>query len=89
MARIPLLLAGLCLGMSLSAVAADTPPASAPSDDDKIVCKRYQETGSRVRRKEICKTRAEWRAEQEGAKEFMKDVERRGSTQPGGEDGVT
>ncbi|NML06856.1 hypothetical protein [Sphingomonas sp. G-3-2-10] len=54
--------------MSLAAIAQDAPvqtQAVNPPEERKI-CKRTQDTGSRMGSKRICKTAAEWRA-MEGA----------------------
>ena len=62
-----LLVAG-AMAMTASAVSADSPPAAtaspAASDKnaaDKVVCRTFDEIGSRIAKKRICLTRAQWR----------------------------
>ena len=74
-------LAAALLAASLAAFADAPPPGDA---QDEIVCKRVEETGSRLKSRKICKTESEWKAQRDGAKDFMKDVDRASSTQPRG-----
>jgi hypothetical protein len=79
MFRPNLVLAAAFLAASLAAYA-DAPP---PGDgEDEIVCKRVEETGSRLKSRKICRTESEWKAMRDGAKDFMKDVDKGASTQP-------
>jgi len=76
--RVGLLLVMLASAASLPAAEmAQTPP-----DPDKPICKTEYETGSRVRAKKICLTRAEWdKLAQETAK-GMNDISRSASRIP-------
>lgn len=56
------------------APASDTPSAnSKESDQNRIVCERYEETGSRLASRRICKTVREWQEQRSGQRA---DVER-------------
>jgi hypothetical protein len=90
---------GLVFSLISGCAAGPAPTAAAPSaaatpaeaaevakfDPDQVVCRVYDSTGSRVRKEKICKTRAEWNEAAERAQQWMRDIERQGSTQPGGE----
>lgn len=65
-----------------SAFGADTPAASG---DDKIVCKKFDTTGSRLRKKKVCRTEAQWRETRQNAQEALKAGDRRNSVGPGGQ----
>ena len=56
-----LLVAASVAFASSPAVAADT---SKPSDEAKMVCKRIGGTGWRLGGQKVCKTKAEWQAEE-------------------------
>lgn len=70
------------LFMSASATAGGTTdPAVAPatnpaeSDLDKVICKRQEETGSRLGARKVCRTRAEWKIEAETARTTMRRIQ--------------
>lgn len=51
-----------------------------PPEDDKVVCKRVQNTGWRLSKSsKVCKTRAEWRAISEETRKEFRDYGRTGS----------
>jgi hypothetical protein len=51
---------------------ATTPAAPAePDPKDKVVCKKFKTTGSRLATEKICKTQREWDAEAEEARKFQ------------------
>lgn len=54
--------------------------APAASDDEEVVCKKVPVTGSRLQKEKVCRTRAEWKAQSEGTKSTMRDIERQGAT---------
>lgn len=54
-------------------------------DNDPIRCRRVQVTGTRVKKGKVCKPESEWRRMQEDARAMMKDVARKASPQPGGQ----
>ena len=58
------------------AAAADGTVA-AVDDSDKLVCKKYTITGSRIAKRTVCKTRAEWIEYAQHMKEAMRNAERR------------
>ena len=43
----------------------DAEPAKAKPVSDPVVCQAYEELGSRLKHRKICKLRSEWRAQQE------------------------
>lgn len=65
-------------------VAAAEPAAAPVENGDQVICKVTEETGSRVKKKRVCKTKSEWAADEEAAKKFLSNSNRR-ATQPGGE----
>lgn len=51
--------------LAAATVAAQQPPVAPPpthtqSDGDKIVCKRIEETGSRLSSSKVCMTKSQW-----------------------------
>lgn len=58
------LVAALALGLSAPAFAqapaAVPAPTTAAQNPNEIVCQKQEETGSRLAKKKICMTRAEW-----------------------------
>jgi hypothetical protein len=84
-----LLLAAPALLFATATMAEDQAPAkptqAQAADDSPVVCKRVAVTGSRVKKEKVCKTQRQWDAYSQRAKEFMRGIERRGTTQPGGE----
>lgn len=59
--------------------AGSTPSGSATgADADKVVCKRTVDTGSLVKGRRICKTKAEWRSEQDAARQEAQTMQERG-----------
>lgn len=89
MLRILFAAAGVAFALNAAPVAwADEPkPAAEPvataaatSEDDEVVCKKVAVTGSRLQKEKICRTRAEWKAQSEGTKSTMRDIERQGAT---------
>ena len=64
--------------------AAPAPAASkvATLDPNQVICRRYEETGSRVRQTKICKTRQEWDDDARLAQESLSAMDR--GTQRGG-----
>ena len=47
--------------VALLAAAGQAPDAAKPADDgDKVICKRFAETGSFVKKRRVCHTKDEW-----------------------------
>ena len=93
MSVLKLSVAGFALALAWSPIAlaeeATAPqPAAATAavadEDDTVVCKKIQDTGSRVRRTKVCKTKSEWNAAEKGAQDTMRGIQQKG-VQPGGE----
>ena len=67
----------------------DAEPAKAKPQDnaaqsDPVVCQAYDELGSRLKHRKICKHRSEWRAQQEEDRQVINRVQvQRGLDPPG------
>lgn len=60
-----------CTGFTAMAAAPPRETAEKVSDPaDKIVCKRFLETGSLVKGQRICKTKADWQRDRDAAHEM-------------------
>ncbi len=57
-------------------VVANAQKSNSKMDDDNIVCKRTQITGSKFQKK-VCMTWGEWKDRQEASKEFMMNHNKR------------
>jgi hypothetical protein len=80
--------------------AATDPAAAAPeaggetraTGDDAVICRTFRGLGSRLNRQRICRTRAEWRGDQQDASDAANDATRRALTTciptPGGSCGT-
>jgi len=88
MSKLPLIAAAL-LAIPAPALAqivfVDTPPLAPPtkadkskSDWDKIQCRAEDETGSRLRREQVCLTKWQWWAYEQEAKQRVYDWQRIG-----------
>ena len=49
--------------------------AKAPQPADKVVCKRFEETGSLVKKRKVCYTRAKWQQSGDSAREEWSAVQ--------------
>ncbi len=67
----------ICLAVASVVVAPALAQDAAPKEERKI-CKRFKETGSRMGGSRICKTAAEWAADAESAKKGFDTVRRGG-----------
>ena len=47
--------------------------APSAQDDGKLICRRDQELGSRLRAKRVCKTQAEWNNDREAAAAVLRE----------------
>ncbi|MCB2107487.1 MAG: hypothetical protein KDE14_07295 [Rhodobacteraceae bacterium] len=79
---------GLTLGLaSVSApVRADDDGASkaAPAQEEKLICKRINTTGSRIGGGRICQTKEKWDAESRDAQQRLRDMNKvQGATKGG------
>lgn len=48
------------VAMAQTAPAGDAPAAAAANDADKEICKGEKPTGTRLAKKKVCRTKAEW-----------------------------
>jgi len=70
-----------------------TQPSTAPvqtasadrNDPEAIVCKRFESTGSRLKKEKVCLPNKEWTKQAEAAEHYLDGVQRGSSNQPGGE----
>lgn len=72
------------LALAMMADAATTAPTTAapaaPADPmEKVVCRRFTETGSLARTKRVCLTKREWVAADEKGRKFAEEVVRDGN----------
>lgn len=71
------------LALAMMADAAATAPATAaavPIDPmEKVVCRRFTETGTLAKTKRVCLTKREWIAADEKGQKFAEDVVRDGN----------
>jgi len=55
------------------------PPSPAPSNDpNQVICRMISDTGSRLRRTRVCRTRAGWEDLRRMQRDFNEDVQLRG-----------
>jgi hypothetical protein len=72
---------GLPAAVVTIALLVQTPPDNAPrpappsSDDSRIVCVNEQVLGSRLDRRRVCRTRAEWRQYKSETKDMVDRVQ--------------
>ena len=89
------LIAGLFLTLPAPALAqitfvetstkvASTDPNHVKSDDDKIVCRMQDNTGSRVRSNKLCLTKAQWWQYEHEEKEWVQHMQELASIGHGG-----
>ncbi len=82
-------LSGALLALSLigapSAFATEAPPAPAENAGDEMVCKRIAETGSRVKKVKVCKTRSEWDQVENQAQDAAKRLNSKNGNVPSGQ----
>ena len=60
--------AALFVATLLAEAATPAPAPTAPDPQNKIICRRYLETGSLVKSTKVCHTRAEWARVYEAAR---------------------
>ena len=70
----------VALTIAAPAVAQNTAPSPAQKpakNPDRIVCESYEELGSRLATKKVCKTAREWEEERRQARSAAEDSQRR------------
>jgi hypothetical protein len=94
--RFALLVLAIALPLSSVAMAADPAPAPAAApapiavapaanpDDLKMICRRDTETGSLVKSKKTCHTKAQWAYIDDTNQAFARDLSDTTRTRPGG-----
>ena len=60
---------------------AGAPAADAKADPNRVICERYEETGSRLGAQKVCRTAREWEAQR--AAKAPKKTERNAGTSNG------
>lgn len=58
--------------------------ADAPPPADPIICKKYEETGSLVRKRKVCRTKSEWAKANSELQETMNRFVEDRRTRPAG-----
>jgi hypothetical protein len=67
---------------STSSVPATAPAAAPLAGDERIVCKKTEQLGSRLRAQRICRTVADWRSLAQNASQQTKRVQSQGNYGP-------
>ncbi len=63
-----------------AATSAPTAAAATPADPmEKVICRRFTETGTLAKTKRVCLTKREWIAADEKGRKFAEDVVRDGN----------
>jgi hypothetical protein len=52
-------------------------PASATNDQDRIICEKIRETGSRISTKKVCMTKLQWEEKRRRDRESLEDAQNR------------
>ena len=77
----------VCVILALSGAPALAEPQSATSDqtaaatvnvNDRVICERVEETGSRLGGKRVCMTAREWAEQRQRDRELTEDAQNRG-----------
>ena len=73
-----LMLAAPLLALFAAPVCAQAPAGGQPGqaaakEKDKVICKFQEMTGSRINTFRVCKTRVEWEADEQGAKQLASE----------------
>ena len=81
--------AALLTLMAGGSAGGDAEPAKAKPQDsaaqsDPITCQAYDELGSRLKHRKICKRRSEWRAQQEEDRQVVNRAQVRRGLDPAG-----
>ena len=58
-------------------------PANTPNDQDRIICEKVKETGSRINNKKICMTKLQWDEKRRQDRDVLEDAQQR-SLEPSG-----
>ena len=69
---------------AMPAIAAQQPGATEKSDEQEIVCRRLEETGSLVKKTKVCLTRAQWRRSTQNHSKYAEELADGLRTKPGG-----
>lgn len=82
-----LLFAALLLGtapvLAQTQSAAQTAPSTAANDQDRVICEKIKETGSRISTKKVCMTKLQWEEKRRTDREYLEDAQNR-SLEPQG-----
>lgn len=60
----------------------DAPYASSSEAGEELICETFKETGSRIKRKRVCLTAAEWEARKAADRETVERAQRIGTIDP-------
>lgn len=77
------ILASVLAGIGIT-YAGEESTAPAAGAQEKLICKKVQQTGSRLRSQKVCLTEADWRAKRLQSQQYLQDNERRRAAGPGG-----
>lgn len=70
------LIAALVLTGTAGAQSQPAAPVEKSDDGERIMCRTLEQTGTRVSRKRVCKTRNEWRQEEQASRKHLEDAQR-------------
>lgn len=60
------------LAATSTAASAEVKPAEAP---EKMICRKYDEVGSLVKKKRVCHTRADWRRIDDASRRGVQEIQ--------------
>ena len=74
-----LIFAALLLGAApvLAQTQTAAQPASTANDQDRIICEKIKETGSRISTKKVCMTKLQWDEKRRRDRESLEDAQNR------------
>ncbi|MGE5562332.1 MAG: hypothetical protein ACM3ZV_03385 [Bacillota bacterium] len=61
--------------VEVPATASSTDPNHLKSDDDKVICRRQDNLGSRIRTNKLCLTKAQWWQYEHEEKEWVQHIQ--------------
>jgi hypothetical protein len=76
----------LALFLAISALAADVPPAQPAAEPapkrERIICRRLEQTGTRMGGREVCRTQSQWDYDKTSAQDVLRDKQLRDIIDP-------
>jgi hypothetical protein len=76
----------LALFLAISALAADVPPAQPAAEPapkrERMICRRLEQTGTRMSGREVCRTQSQWDYDERSARDVLRDKQLRDIIDP-------